>query len=426
MSKDAIAVNEAPADYSVAATTRYAVPAGYKQTEAGVIPEDWDVKYLRELVDFANGRPHEGDIESKGRFFLITLDSIGIDGKLKSEHRAIDFMDQSLQRNDIVAILSDLAHGNLLGLCDLIPEDNKYVLNQRVGRLRLKTAANPQYIRLQINRRQDHFKKRGQGTSQRHIYKRDFDALVIPLPSEMEQRTIAAALSDVGALISAQDLLIAKKRAIKTAAMQQLLTGKQRLPGFSGEWEVKRLGDVLDKIIGGGTPSRSNPNYWGNEIPWVTVKDFATFNPRQTQEAITREGLKHSASNLIPKGTLITSTRMALGKAVIYEMDVSINQDLKALFPKQNVNCNYLYYWFEYHAQAIDDLGSGSTVKGISLSDLKAIEFHLVSLDEQTAIATVLSDMDADIAALEARRDKTQAIKQGMMQELLTGRTRLV
>ncbi len=117
---------------------------------------------------------------------------------------------------------------------------------------------------------------------------------------------------------------------------------------------------------------------------------------------------------------------MALGKAVIYDMDVSINQDLKALFPKKNVSGKFLYYWFEYFASVIDDLGSGSTVKGIRLTDLRAIEFNLASLPEQTAIATVLSDMDAEIAALEARRDKTRDIKQGMMQELLTGRIRLV
>ena len=245
-------------------------------------------------------------------------------------------------------------------------------------------------------------------------------------PHLPEQRAIAAALSDVDTLISALDQLIAKKRDLKQATMQQLLTGQTRLPGFSREWEVKRLGDVLDKIVGGGTPSRLNLSYWGNEIPWVTVKDFATFHPYQTQEAITPKGLKQSASNLIPRGTLITSTRMALGKAVIYKVDVSINQDLKAIFPKQCINNKLLYYWFEFHASAIDDLGSGSTVKGISLVDIKAIRFELASLDEQTAIATILSDMDAEITALEARRDKTRALKQGMMQELLTGRIRLI
>ena len=99
------------------------------------------------------------------------------------------------------------------------------------------------------------------------------------------------------------------------------------------DWKIKKLGEVVDKIIGGGTPNRSIKKYWGSEIPWVTVKDFATFNPYSTQEYITKKGLENSASHLIPKYTLITSTRMGLGKAVIYDVDVSINQDLKAIIP---------------------------------------------------------------------------------------------
>jgi type I restriction enzyme, S subunit len=208
--------------------------------------------------------------------------------------------------------------------------------------------------------------------------------------------------------------------------MQELLTGKKRLPGFSGKWEVKRLGDVIEKFVGGGTPSRINQQYWGNEIPWVTVKDFATFNPRQSQEAITKVGLQNSASHLIPKGTLITSTRMALGKAVIYEVEVAINQDLKALFPKPGLATLYLYFWFQYHGHSIDELGSGSTVKGVSLHDLKKINFQLPPHPEQTAIATILSDMDAEIAAMETKLTKARQLKLGMMQELLTGRIRLV
>ena|ERR1017187_9806076 len=109
----------------------------YKQTVVGRIPNDWDVQLLRDVVDFANGKPHEKDVQSDGLYWLITLDSIGIDGKLKAEHKRIDVSDDSLQKNDIVSVLSDLAHGNLLGLCDIIPEDGTYVLNQRMARLRL-------------------------------------------------------------------------------------------------------------------------------------------------------------------------------------------------------------------------------------------------------------------------------------------------
>ena len=248
----------------------------------------------------------------------------------------------------------------------------------------------------------------------------------LPLPPLPEQRAIAGALSDVDDLIGALDELIAKKRDLKQAAMQQLFAGKQRLPGFTDKWELKRLGDIADGIVGGGTPSRSNSNFWGGNIPWVTVKDFATFNPRFTQESITDEGLNKSASHLIPKGTVITSTRMALGKAVIYGVDVSINQDLKAIFPTKDMDSQFLYYWFENNEKYIEGLGGGSTVKGISLSDLRAIEFLKPSLREQVAIRTVLSNMDADIETLEQRRDKTRSIKQGMMQELLTGKTRLI
>lgn len=245
-------------------------------------------------------------------------------------------------------------------------------------------------------------------------------------PTQVEQESIAEALSDADALIESLDQLITKKRQIKQGAMQELLTGKRRLPGFSGEWEVKQLGDVVEKFVGGGTPSRTNSGYWGGEIPWVTVKDFATFNSRETQESITKIGLNSSASNLIAKGTLITSTRMALGKAVIYEVDVAINQDLKALFHKSTLDVRYLFFWFQYHSQTIDGLGSGSTVKGISLPELKKIEFQLPPKSEQTAIAAVLSDMDTELEALESRLAKARQIKQGMMQELLTGRIRLL
>jgi len=259
-----------------------------------------------------------------------------------------------------------------------------------------------------------------------HVKKSDLVKVDLPLPPLLEQRAIATALSDVDALLGGLNRLIAKKRDLKQAAMQQLLTGQTRLPGFHGEWRLQRLGDAVEKFVGGGTPSRSEPAYWGSEVPWVTVKDFATYHPRQTQESITRAGLENSASHLIPAGTLITSTRMALGRAVIYEVDVAINQDLKAVFLRPGIGIDFLFYWFQFNAHVIDDLGSGSTVKGISIVELQGLPFPVLPEGEQTAIAAVLSDMDAELAALEARRDKTRDLKQAMMQELLTGRTRLV
>jgi len=123
---------------------------------------------------------------------------------------------------------------------------------------------------------------------------------------------------------------------------------------------------------------------------------------------------------------LIVSTRMALGKAVIFDVDVCINQDLKAIHFRQDVDPSFMYFWFQLNEARIVGLGSGSTVMGISLPELKRIQLQIPEHAEQTAIATILSDMDAEIAAVEAKLVKARGVKQGMMQELLTGRIRLV
>ena len=191
------------------------------------------------------------------------------------------------------------------------------------------------------------------------------------------------------------------------------------------QWESKTLGDIVERIVGGGTPSRNNKSFWGKTIPWATVKDFATFNPYQTQECITLVGLRNSSSNLIPSGTLITSTRMALGKAVVYEVDVAINQDLKALFLKNSVNVKYLTQWFKFFGTEIDALGSGSTVKGISLTELRGLPFQAPPLSEQTTIADTLTDVDALLDSLDRIIAKKRDLKQAAMQQLLTGQTRL-
>ena len=410
------------------------VKLGYKQTDVGVIPEEWDAKYLREVVDFANGRPHEGDLTRGGRYFLITLDSIGIEGSLKAQHKETDVWDDSLKKDDLVAVLSDLAYGNLLGLCDLIPKDGKYVLNQRMGRLRLKVAADPLFIRLQINRRQSHFKKRGQGTSQRHIYKRDFDALEIPFAPEPEQRAIATALSDVDGLLHGLDRLIAKKRDLKQAAMQQLLTGQTRLPGFHGKWEVKRLKQVAEISTGINKPLSE----MGSGALYVTVQDLYDKTSIRT-ERLSR--IKVSPSEIETRGLMVGD--IVFGKSSVKRDGIG--------YPSQFLGCDepVVFSGFTYRTRArqgvtdatflfyalreektrrwLIDNSQASALTNINQTIADAIPVQVPpSVPEQTAIAEVLTEMDGELAVLEQRRDKTRALKQAMMQELLTGRTRLV
>lgn len=384
---------------------------GYKITEVGVIPEDWEVKPLSEVVDFANGKPHEKDIKEGGLYLLITLDSIDINGRLKNQHKQTDTWDDSLKKNDLVAVLSDLAHGNLLGLCDLIPQDGRFVLNQRMGRLRSKIDADPYFIRLQINRRQYHFKARGQGTSQRHIYQRDFEALLIPFAPPPEQRAIAEALSDVDALLSALDQMIAKKRNLKQAAMQQLLTGKTRLPGFSGEWEMIRLGEIAQIKTG----SRNNEDkVEEGQYPFFVRSEFV--------ERINSYSHDCEAILVPGEGRIGDIFHYINGRFDVHQRVYAITK----FSPGISGRFVHFYLSKSFGAWAMQNTVK-ATVDSLRLPTFLTFEMRLPpTIQEQTAIAAVLSDMDAELAALEERREKTRAIKQAMMQELLTGKTRLV
>ncbi len=406
------------------------VKPGYKQTEVGVIPEDWDPVPLsqttKRITRGASPRPIDSpawfdsrssvgwvrisDVTRSGRYLIETTQRLSEEGIRRS---------RPVPSGSLIMSICATVGRPIETRVDTCIHDGFVVFDQ--------PSIDQSYLYHVLADLEPKWSKHGQTGSQMNLNTGLINGCLIPLPPTLaEQEAIAEALSDADVLIESLDQLITKKRNIKQGAMNELLTGKKRLPGFSGAWEVKRLGDVVERFVGGGTPSRSVSGYWGDEIPWVTVKDFTTFSPICSQESITKLGLQNSASNLIRKGTLITSTRMALGKAVIYDVDVAINQDLKALFPTSLLDTQYLYFWFQYKSQYIAELGSGSTVKGVSLTDIKSTVFILPPLPEQSAIATILSDMDAEITALEHKLAKARQIKHGMMTELLTGRIRLV
>lgn len=420
------------------------VPPGYKRTEIGVIPENWAVAQLGALFYFSGGvSASRAQLGYEGYCYLHygdihTTDKTSVN--VQCDFAAIPKLDVPISRVPYGARLED---GDVVfvdasedeeGTSKHIVVSNRNAapfisgLHTIVAKPKTDNVAlNFRHFCFQSAAVKDQFRFYAVGTKVLGVSKSNIRKIWLPFPpSKAEQEAIAEALSDADALIESLQELIAKKRSIKQGAMQALLTGCQRLPGFSGEWHEETLGSIVGRFVGGGTPSRANQSFWGNEIPWITVKDLATFDSQSAQESITRVGLNNSASNLIPAGTLITSTRMALGKAVIYEVDVAINQDLKALFLKPDVTVEFVKRWFDQFGYAIDDVGGGSTVKGISISELKRMPISLPCPEEQTAIANVLSDMDAEIEALEARLAKTRGLKTGMMQALLTGRIRLI
>jgi type I restriction enzyme S subunit len=266
-------------------------------------------------------------------------------------------------------------------------------------------------------------------TSIAHLPRERFLEVPIPVPKPGEQRAIAAALSDVDALIKTQDQLIVKKRDLKQAAMQQLLTGRTRLPGFDGECQAKRIGEFTD-CTAGGTPNTRIAAYWGGSIRWMTSGELNLKRVYEVEGRITEAGLNNCSAQMIPEKCVLIGLAgqgKTRGTVAMNYVQLCTNQSIAAIFPNEVFVSEYLYYNLDARYDELRELSTGAGGRGgLNLAIIKAIAVPFPSVPEQTAIAAVLSDMDAEIAALEARRDKTRALKQGMMQELLTGKTRLV
>jgi type I restriction enzyme S subunit len=260
------------------------------------------------------------------------------------------------------------------------------------------------------------------------VNKTQFAATKLLFPPISEQRAIATALSDVDALIAGLERLIAKKRDIKQAAMQQLLTGQTRLPGFSGEWESAQLGNVA--FLKNGYMFRSETYIPTGDYKVITianVQDGHMISEGCSTVAAPPIDIQPHQELLI--GDILISMTGNVGRVCrVSEQKCLLNQRVGKLVPR-TVTSDFLFALLRQSAFITSMTGAakGGAQPNLSASDINEYGFFMpTDLCEQTAIAAALSDMDADLSALESRLAKIRAIKQGMMQELLTGRTRLV
>ena len=392
------------------------VPVGYKRTEVGVIPSEWQAMRIGDLFESTAGGDFDptrsSDVQSDSHPYPIYANGL-------SEEGLYGFCNYAENRPRSITVT---ARGTL---GKAFYRDTPFVAIGRLLVLEPKVRMDARFFSNYINHGV-HFAVESTGVPQ--LTAPQVARYLLPVPPESEQRAIAEVLSDVDGLLAALEALIAKKRAIKQAAMQQLLTGKSRLPGFSGEWETTTLGEVAD-IKNGATPSTQISAYWNGPIPWCTPTDI-TATPGKyllaTERSVTEAGLASCAASLLPIGALLLCSRATIGEIKIATSPVCTNQGFKSLVCRDDVSNEFLYYLLLTLKPQMIERAIGSTFLEIGKRDVASIELRVPTYAEQRAIAAVLSDMDAEIAALERRRDKTRVVKQGMMQQLLTGRVRLI
>ena len=404
---------------------------GYKQTEVGVIPEDWEVRTIGEIFRLKNGCAFKPQDWKQSGTPIIRIQNLNDPHASFNYSQAPVAESNRVERGDLLFAWSGTI-GTSFGA--RLWAGSSGVLNQHI----FKVLMNEEEITLPFSllvfsRVEEDIAKQAHGfkASFVHVKKSDLIKVNLPIPPLPEQRAIAAALSDVDALLGGLDRLIAKKRDLKQAAMQQLLTGQTRLPGFSGEWEVTRLGDIGVFLKGSGVKkddSQSGP------LPCIRYGEIYTRHNDYIKVFHSFISIEVAATaRLLKQGDLLFAgsgeTKEEIGKCVAFvdSFTAYAGGDIVILRPQ---NVSSLFLGFSLNTPRINrqkaSRGQGDAVVHIGSTALAEITLNLPPLLEQTAIATILSDMDTELAALQTRRIKTQSLKQSMMQELLTGRIRLV
>lgn len=418
------------------------VPTGYKITEVGVIPEEWNCVVIGELItDLRGGAPFKPTDFTKDGVKVLPKGGVIRGGLLRILEKDQQFCSPSfaskyaknrVNENYTIVVLRDLVpSGPSIGLMVRIPNAENFILAQGVYGFLTKNESISAFL-IQYSNTNKYRRAANEimvGSTQVHITNGAFKEIKIAIPSdEKEQTAIANVLSDVDALISELEKLIAKKQAIKTATMQQLLTGRTRLPQFSlgedgmpkgtkpselGEipedWAVDLLGSVCDSFKTGKLDANAmKPD--GEYRFYTCAKEYYYID----KYAFDEEALMVSGN-----GANVGYVHYYKGKFNAYQRTYVLSDFIADVI--------YLKIYLERKlAERIRvEVNAGNTPY-ITMDTLTDMPIVLPPKEEQSAIATILSDMDAEIQALEQRLGKTRQIKQGMMQELLTGKTRLI
>lgn len=390
----------------------------FKDTEIGKIPEEWEVGKIGNLCSINTGSKNTEDKDDEGKYpFYVRSQKI--------EH--IDTFSY-----DCEAVLTA---GDGVGTGKVFHYVNgKFDVHQRVYVMNdFCQCLYPKYFYWQFSENfYSRVKSMTAKSSVDSVRKGMIADMQIALPPFSEQRRIAKSLSNVDALIAAVEKKIEKKKLIKQGAMQQLLTGKKRLPGFNGKWEIKQLGQI-GKFTKGAGISRSESQ--SGKLPAIRygeiytdhndyIREFKTFI---SDEVANRSRQIHYGDILF---TASGETKEDIGKSVAFVNNYKAfaGGDIIIMSPKEEYDPIYMGYITNcrYVQEQKSSKGQGDAVVHIVTADISSVRIPFAPLSEQRAIASVLSNMDSEITALERKRDKLKEVKQGMMQQLLTGKIRLV
>lgn len=402
-----------------------------------MVPKGWEEKPLIKLLDKIIDYRGQSVPKSDSGIPLITARNVRfgyLDFSTKEYVDEIAFenwMSRGIPKPGDILFTTEAP----LGMACRFPEEGKYAVGQRTVTLRTNNRLDSDFLLyvLLSERGQRLIDVRSSGSTAKGIKSSELKKVNIIYPSNIaEQQKIAKILATWDKAISTTERLIDNSQQQKKALMQQLLTGKQRLLDdsgvrFSGEWEKVKLGDVA-AMNSGGTPKSIVKAYYGGDIPWVSISDMTKYGKwiSITERYLTEEGLLSSSARLYPKGTILYAMYASIGECSIADIPVSSSQAILGIRPSEKLNNLYLYYYLSNLKKRIAQMGQQGTQANLNAGMVKEFRLNLPSLEEQQKIATVLTNADREIELLQQQLADLQQEKKALMQQLLTGKRRVL
>ncbi|MBR5984710.1 MAG: restriction endonuclease subunit S [Bacteroidales bacterium] len=401
------------------------IPSGYKPSPLGIIPEDWEVKKIGEFGKVITGNtPPTENADNYGNAYKFVSPADISDSKyIEVTEKHLSKKGFSISRHMPKGTVLFTCIGSTIGKCAIANES--LTSNQQINAIICDSKHSGEFLYYELSHRSNRIKLIAGEQAVPIINKSTFENYKVLCPPFEEQKDIADLLSLWDTAISKQSALIEKLTQRKRGLMQQLLTGKKRLKGFSGEWKRIKLGDVAD-VIGGGTPNTENANYWDGDILWFTPSEIGkTKYVSQSARKISKEGLVNSSAKKLPQNTILFTSRATIGAKAILTIEATTNQGFQSLVVNNNNSFEFIYYYLDIILNTIKQKASGSTFPEVSADSLRKIIITIPSIEEQNAIATVLVNVDNEIEIAKEKLLHLQNQKRGLMQVLLTGKRRV-
>ena len=407
------------------------VPAGYKRTKVGIVPKEWDVQSFGE-ISFKTGRKKKKEEDypvysiNNQKGFCSQAEQFENDGYANTSKDSYTLVEKDTFAYNPARIN--------IGSIGLLKEPDRVIISSLYVCFGLNKNCNLSFFESYFKSHRFNYDVSNytEGSVRQYLFYDNFSKINVAIPPLSEQKKIAEILATQDRVIELKEKLIAEKQSQKKYLMSVLLGDDFKKPfKLNGvtidkkKWEKKEIGDICD-TFSGGTPSRSHPEYFNGNIPWIKSGELNQENIYETEEFLTKKGIESSSAKMVKKGTLLIAMYGATaGVLAVSHIDAAINQAILALIPNIDINPFYLKSAIANQIDvAVHRLVQGGQ-PNFNASIINAFELRLPSLPEQKAIADVLSAADEEISLLQKDLEQEKLKKKSLMQLLLTGLVRV-